>query len=151
MPPALDDYLASRYLACALNFEYWLTTLFGDRYSLRGNVALALQFGDLVHGETSDRPLALPARINAYIREYESALPFEEFESERYKLSLLFVNVAVGKPVTSARVLPDDRAAAVEAGSNLFLPKPISPRALMAAVADALEHRTDRWPAASSP
>jgi hypothetical protein len=52
MPPALDDYLASRYFACTLNFEYWLTTLFGERYSLRDNVALALQFGDLHHGET---------------------------------------------------------------------------------------------------
>jgi hypothetical protein len=47
MPPGLDDYLGSRYLACALNFEYWLTTLFGPKLSLQQHVALALQFGDV--------------------------------------------------------------------------------------------------------
>ena len=119
MPPALDDRLASRYLACALNLEYWVTALFGARYSLRGHVALALQFGDLYHGEVAEPPLALPARINNYIREYESALPAEEFASERYKLSLLFVKVAVGKPGQADRVIqflsPDDpRAAALD-------------------------------------
>lgn len=119
MPPSLDEYLASRYLACALNFEYWLTRLFGDRYSLRANVALALQFGDLHHGETSVPPLALPDRINNYIHDYERALPPEEFESERYKLSLLFVKVAVGKPGQADRAIQflsadDPRAAALD-------------------------------------
>ena len=41
--------------------------------------------------------------------------------------------------VTSARVLADDQAAAQEAGSNLFLAKPLSPSALLEAVAGALD------------
>lgn len=105
MPPALDDHLAGRYLACTMNFEYWLTTLCGVRHSLSGNVALALQFGDLYHGDVAQPPLALPASIGDYIRDYETALPTEDFDSERYKLSLLFQKVAVGKPGQADRVI----------------------------------------------
>ncbi len=42
--------------------------------------------------------------------------------------------------VTSARVLADDLAAAREAGSNVFLAKPLSPSALLDAVVSALDN-----------
>jgi hypothetical protein len=112
MPAGLDDYLGSRYLACALNFEYWLTTLFGGRHSLQAQIALALQFGDVDRAEDSPPAAALPARIAKYIRDFEEALPLEQFHSERYRYSLFFVKRTVGKPGQADRVIefvaPDD-------------------------------------------
>ena len=111
MPPGIDDYLGSRYLACALNFEYWITRLFGPRHSLQAQVALALQFGDIERA--GDVPEAsLPARIAKYVREFEEGLPPEDFHSERYKYSVYFVKRIVGKPGQADRavefVAPDD-------------------------------------------
>ncbi len=116
MPPGMDDYLASRYLACAMNFEYWITHLLGESHSLRGHVALALQFGDVAGAESEAPEAALPARIATYVREFESGLPEEDFRSERYKFSVYFVRRIVGKPGQAERVIefisPDDPRAA---------------------------------------
>lgn len=105
MPPGMDDYLASRYLACAMNFEYWLTELFGESHSLRGHVALALQFGDMAGAESQPPEAALPARIANYVREFETGLADEDFRSERYKFSVFFVKRIVGKPGQAERVI----------------------------------------------
>jgi Protein of unknown function (DUF3644). len=112
MPPGMDDYLGSRYLACTLNLEYWVTKLFGDRHSLQSQVALALQFGDIERASDEAPEAALPARIAKYVREFEERLPADEFLSERYKYSVFFIKRTVGKPGQADRVVefvsPDD-------------------------------------------
>jgi hypothetical protein len=112
MPPAMDEYLGSRFLACALNFEYWLTSLFGSAHSLQSAVAVALQFADIQGAPDVNPEPALPARVAKYIREFEEALPDEEFQSERYKFSVFFVKRTVGKPGQAERIVefvsPDD-------------------------------------------
>jgi hypothetical protein len=65
-PPHLDDHMSGRYLACALNFEYWMTTLFGDHYALGDTVAMALQFRDIKPLDLGPAP-KLPAGLARYI------------------------------------------------------------------------------------
>lgn len=106
MPPQVDDYLSSRYLACALNYEYWLTKLFGAKYSLAESVALALQFRDLkqtMEARTSEAQL--PSRVAEYIRKFDESLSAAEFEDERYAYRLVFVRKAVGKIGQADRVI----------------------------------------------
>jgi Protein of unknown function (DUF3644) len=43
----LDSYLSARYQACALNLNFYLKKLHGDKYGLDHNLALSLQFAEL--------------------------------------------------------------------------------------------------------
>lgn len=110
------DYLASRYLACVSQLR-----VLGDDATWRSILASTPcrarpAIRDLRHANDPSPTSSLPARIATSIREFEEALPDEDFRSERYKLSLLFVKNIVGKPGQADRVIeflaPDDPRAA---------------------------------------
>ncbi len=106
MPPALDDYLSSRYVACALNYEFWLTKLFGDRHSLNSAVTVAIQFRDVSRAPAAPAlEAALPATVGRFIRSFDEALSESDFNSERFAYRLLFVRQAVGKRGQADRVI----------------------------------------------
>jgi len=89
-PPHLDDHMSGRYLACALNFEYWLTTLFGSKYGLDDTVAMALHFRDI---KPIDTPVTarLPAGIARYIEKFEGSMTQAEYDDPRFAYRLLFI------------------------------------------------------------
>jgi hypothetical protein len=95
-PPHLDDHMSGRYLACALNFDYWLTKLFGDQYSLGKTLALALQFRDL---RPTDNPdvVRLPGPIARYIEKFDGDMTQDEFDDERFAYRLIFTRKVVSK------------------------------------------------------
>jgi hypothetical protein len=95
-PPHLDDHVSGRYLACALNYDYWLTTLFGERYSLGDNVAMALQFREL---RPMDNPTAvkLPSAVSKYIEKFEGDMTQAEYDDPRFAFRLMFTRKVVSK------------------------------------------------------
>lgn len=95
-PPHLDDHLSGRYLACALNYDYWLTALFGERYSLGDSVAMALQFREL---RATDNPevVRLPSAVSRYIEKFEGDMTQEEYDDPRFAFRLLFTRKVVSK------------------------------------------------------
>lgn len=106
LPPGLDDYLGSRYLACALNYEFWLTSLFGIRHSLNAAVAIPLQFGDPARApDAPSLEAALPAKVARFIRKFDEGLSEDDYNSERFAYRLLFVRKAVGKRGQADRVI----------------------------------------------
>lgn len=88
-PPQLDDHLSGRYLACALNYDYWLTTFFDSRQSLGDTVAMALHFRDIKPTDTSG-VLKLPARLSRFIEKFEGDMTDEEYNDPRFAYRLLF-------------------------------------------------------------
>jgi hypothetical protein len=88
-PPHLDDHMSGRYLACALNYEYWLTRLFGDKFSLGDTMAMALHFRDI---RPIDAPVTakLPAGIARYIERFEGSMTQAEYDDPRFAYRLLF-------------------------------------------------------------
>jgi len=89
MPPQLDQHLSGRYLACVLNYDYWVTQLFGERFSLSGTVAMALQFSDIAPTDTPTEA-KLPARVSRYIEQFEGDMTQEEYDDPRFAFRLLF-------------------------------------------------------------
>ena len=87
----VDDQLGGRYLACCLNYETWITTLFGAEYSFSSSVALALQFRDLTaNPEPEEAARPLPANVSRYISEFNDSVSEEEYQSSRFSYRLLF-------------------------------------------------------------
>jgi len=105
LPPVLDMYLSGRYLACALNYEYWITTLFGSRHSLSEAIAIAIQFRDLRTAPPVESEAELPSDVARYIRQFDESLSPEERDDERFAFRLLFVRKSVGKIGQADRVI----------------------------------------------
>jgi hypothetical protein len=104
----LDSYLSARYQACALNFNFYLKGLHGEKYGLDQNLALSLQFTELDYSQATvmkDREELIPPDVISYISTFDSKLSTEEIESERFAYRLLFTKVLAKRKGQADRVI----------------------------------------------
>ncbi|MGE0061674.1 MAG: DUF3644 domain-containing protein [Xanthobacteraceae bacterium] len=104
----LDSYLSARYQACALNFNFYLKKLHGDKFGLDHNLALSLQFAELDQSQEKiikDKEDMIPKGIISYISAFDSRLSTAEIESQRFAYRLLFVRVAAKRKGQADRVI----------------------------------------------
>ena len=104
----LDSYLSARYQACALNYNYYLKKLFGEKYSMDNNLALSLQFAELDYQQAEvlkDKAGLIPKSVQTYIAAFDNRLSEEELQSERYAYRLLFTKVTAKRKGQADRVI----------------------------------------------
>ena len=104
----LDSYLSARYQACALNFNYYLKRLHGERYGLDQSLALSLQFSELDYSQSQvlkDREDLIPKHVISYIAAFDSGLSNPEIESSRFAYRLLFTKVVAKRKGQADRVI----------------------------------------------
>ena len=104
----LNSYLSARYQACALNFNYYLKKLFGDKFGLDQSLALSLQFAELDYTQSKvikDKENLIPGDIISYISVFDSKLTSPEIESERFAYRLLFTKVTAKRQGQADRVI----------------------------------------------
>lgn len=104
----LDSYLSARYQACALNFNFYLKQLHGEKYGLDENLALSLQFAQLDYSQATvikDREDLIPQDVISYISAFDSNLSTPEIESERFAYRLLFTKVLAKRKGQADRVI----------------------------------------------
>ena len=114
----VDEELTGRYLACCLNFEQAICTLFGPEYSLGTEMAVALQFRDLsAVPEATEAQHPLPANVASYLQKFDDSLSAEEFQSPRYSYRLIFTRKLANTPGQADRAIefiaPDSELAQV--------------------------------------
>lgn len=92
MTLSLDNWLSGRYQACALNYNSYVKSLFGEKHGLDEQLTYSLQFIELsrdqVEGIATDEDV--PPRLKAYIAEFDSNLSDEEYASPRFSYRLLY-------------------------------------------------------------
>lgn len=104
----LDSYLSARYQACALNFNFYLKKLHGERYGLDRSLALSLQFAELNQSQAGvirDQEERIPEEIISYISGFDNKLSGAELESERFAYRLLFIRVLAKRKGQADRVI----------------------------------------------
>ena len=104
----LDSYLSARYQACALNFNFYLKKLHGDRFALDHNLALSLQFAELDLTQSDlikDREKLIPEEIVSYVSSFDNKLSNVELESDRFAYRLLFTKVLAKRKGQADRVI----------------------------------------------
>ena len=104
----LDSYLSARYQACALNYNFYVKRLFGERYSLDSSLALSLQFAELDYGQAQalkDKAGLISAEIQSYIADFDNGLAEEDLESERFAYRLLFTKIIAKRKGQADRVI----------------------------------------------
>ena len=73
----LDSYLSARYQACALNLNFYLKELHGEKYGLDNNLALSLQLSELDYLQSKvikDKENYIPQNVISYVAGFDSKL-----------------------------------------------------------------------------
>ena len=104
----LDSYLSARYQACALNLNFYLKKLHGEKYGLDSNLALSLQFSELDHSQSKvikDKEGFIPQNVISYVADFDSKLSEDEAKSDRFAYRLLFAKVLAKRKGQADRVI----------------------------------------------
>ena len=104
----LDSYLSARYQACALNLNFYLKKLHGEKYGLDNNLALSLQFSELDQSQSKvikDKEGFIPQNVISYVADFDSKLSEDEAKSDRFAYRLLFVKVLAKRKGQADRVI----------------------------------------------
>lgn len=95
MTDKIDEYLSAKLQACAINFDFYICKLFGEKYGLNKELALAIQFSPLSpaqQGDLKDNP-HITTNIKNFVVDYEESLTEESLKSSRYAYRVLFVPI----------------------------------------------------------
>lgn len=102
----LDTYLSGRYQACALNYNYYLKHLFGEKYGIDRYLSYSIQFAELTFRQIEDfKESSIPMPIRSFVAEFDNSLSEDEFKSDRYSYRIIFVKKLAGKPGQADRVI----------------------------------------------
>lgn len=107
MTSKIDEYLSAKLQACAINFDYYITKLFGSKYALSDELALAIQFSPLSPNQrdmltNNDH---ITTNVLNFISEYESNLSEASLQNSRYAYRVLFVPVNAKRPGQADQVI----------------------------------------------
>jgi hypothetical protein len=106
MSTGLDDFLSSRYQACAINYNTYLKQFFGDTEGLDEYLGVTLQFAQLeIEQFGQPNTTTLPKRLAAYVTDFDNTLSDSEFNSPRFAYRMLFTKKLVNKPGQADRVV----------------------------------------------
>ena len=107
MTSRIDEYLSAKLQACAINFDYYINKLFGDRYSLNKNLSLAIQFSPLSPEQRDDlqNNEHILSNVRNFVVDFESNLSDEELKSQRYAYRVLFVPINANRKGQADQVI----------------------------------------------
>jgi len=107
MTNKIDEYLSAKLQACAINFDYYITTLFGEKYSLNKELALAIQFSPISPDQQKglqDNP-HVTTNIRNFIVDFENDLSEESLRSSRYAYRVLFMPISANRKGQADQVI----------------------------------------------
>ena len=107
MTNKIDEYISAKLQACAINFDFSITLLFGDKYKLSNESALAIQFSPLTPEQSSGLcdNSHLTSSIKNFVCEFESGLSDETMRSSKYAYRILFVPIVAKRPGQADKVI----------------------------------------------
>lgn len=133
----LDEYLSGRYQACALNFNAYISKLFGATWALDRQLAFSIQFLHCTPDQLGNKPSApsLPSGVRSFIADFDAALTHDEYNSDRFSYRLLFKKKLVNRPGQADRVIEfidPDSELAKQIDKEYWVKKEVERRKFMA-------------------
>lgn len=103
----IDEFLSAKLQACALNYDYYLSLLFGEKYRVSNELALAIQFSAISpeqeHMLTDDT--RLNKNIGNFISSFEDELTEEALANQRYAYRVLYVPISANRKGQADKVI----------------------------------------------
>lgn len=95
MTDKIDEYLSAKLQACAINFDFYISKLFGNKYNLSKELSLAIQFSPLSPEQKDNLRdnLHITTNVRNFVVDFENVLSEEALRSSRYAYRVLFVPI----------------------------------------------------------
>lgn len=99
MTNKIDEYLSAKLQACAINFNFYIISLFGIKYNIGDELALVIQFSPLSteQKDTLQNNSHIATNVRNFITEFESNLTEEALCSPKYAYRVLFTPINVNR------------------------------------------------------
>lgn len=95
MTDQIDELISAKLQACAINFDYYIVELFGDKYGLNKDLSLVIQFSPLTmeqQKDLRDNPFIL-SNVRNFIVDFEDDLSDDILISSKYAYRVLFTPI----------------------------------------------------------
>ena len=95
MTDQIDELISAKLQACAINFDYFIVELFGDKYGLNKDLSLVIQFSPLTveqQKDLRDNPFIL-SNVRNFIVDFENKLSDDILTSSKYAYRVLFTPI----------------------------------------------------------
>ncbi|MDR0918834.1 MAG: DUF3644 domain-containing protein [Oscillospiraceae bacterium] len=117
MTNKIDKYLSAKLQASAINYNYYITKLFGEKFSVDKELSISIQFSEInpMQKEQLTKSDKLTPNLQLYIAEFEKNLSDEELCNPRYAYRVLFIEQNVNRKGQADEVIefhkPDSESA----------------------------------------
>ena len=138
MTNKIDEFLSAKLQACAMNYDYYIKQLFGEKNSVSRELALSIQFSAIIPQQEQDlfNNEKLTFNIRNFIASFEHGLSKDEIINPRYAYRVLYVPVNAKRPNQADSVIefvkPDselandiERVLIKETEKNKYIPSEI--------------------------
>ena len=107
MTDKIDEYISAKLQACAINFDYYMCKLFGNKYNLSKELSLAIQFSPLSpdQRENLQNNLQITSNVKNFLVDFENVLSEEALRSPRYAYRVLFRPISAKRPGQADQVV----------------------------------------------
>lgn len=102
-----DEYISGKLQACAMNFDYYLSKLFGSKYSISDQLALVIQFSPLTveQKETLKSTEHLLTNVRNFVTKFEDKLSENTLQSNHYAYKVVFQPYLVNRPGQADQII----------------------------------------------
>ena len=97
MTNSIDDAISSKLQACVFNYNYYLKTLFGNKYSIDKELSLAISIGGVDPTALKKNVKGLNENLTKFISEFEENLPEDVFKSTKYSYKIMYIPISTSK------------------------------------------------------
>ena len=107
MTDKIDEYISAKLQACAINFDFYITKLFGDKYKLSDELALSIQFSPVTPEQVGGlrNNSHITSNIINFVCEFEEDLPENTIKSSKYAYRVLFVPIVANRAKQADRMV----------------------------------------------
>jgi len=108
----IDDFISAKFQACCLNYNHYITKLFGPENNMTKYLDLSIQFSQITPQQQEDSKeydQKLPKNIAVAIRKFESNLSQEEFNSPNYAYRVYYIEKLVNHQNQADKVITFSR------------------------------------------
>lgn len=107
MTSKIDDAISGRFQACCINFDRFITSEFGVKFTIRKYLSVSLQFSSLTEPQVKQLQdmTDLPQNIQSFIKKFDDDLPQEVYDSPSYAYRVFFVEKNVNHKGQADKVI----------------------------------------------
>jgi hypothetical protein len=103
----IDEFLSAKLQACAMNYDYYLCKLFGDKYSVSKELSLSIQFSAISPKQEEEllENQRLTSNVKNFIATFEKGLSDDDIMNPRYAYRILYVPINAKREGQADRVI----------------------------------------------